>query len=86
MEELEKTQPLKFQHPDNIVLYGKTFSGETIFLLNLLFNANKLFKTKDGKEMKTIFYCYGSVWHLKFDILGKNGIAFFKGLPTGHIR
>lgn len=63
MEDLEKIQPLKFQHPGNIVFYGKTFSGKTTFLVNLLSNANKLFKTEDEKEIKKLFIVinlYGS--------------------------
>ena len=50
MEDLEKVQPLKFQHPGNIVLYGKKFSGKTTFLVNLLSNANKLFKSEVEKR------------------------------------
>lgn len=72
MEDLEKIQPLKFQHPGNIVFYGKTFSGKTTFLVNLLSNANKLFKTEDEKEIKKTVYRYKSVWQPRFDTLERN--------------
>ena len=38
LSDFERIEPIKFQHPGNIVLYGKTYSGKTTFLLNLLSN------------------------------------------------
>ena len=82
LSDFERIEPIKFQHPGNIVLYGKTYSGKTTFLLNLLSNANSQFKTPNDEPIKRIVYCYGSVWQDKFDILQQKGIIFNKGLPN----
>ena len=82
MDLTEKVPRFKFQHPGNIVLYGKSYSGKTTFLKNLLENAKNLFITEDGTEIQKIVYCYGSVWQDKFDKLKEIGVIFIKGLPS----
>ena len=82
LKDFEQIQPIKFQHPGNIVLYGKTYSGKTTFLLNLLSNADTQFNTPNGEPIKRIVYCYGSVWQHKFETLQQKGIIFNKGLPN----
>ena len=82
MGELETTSRFVFDHPINVVLYGKTYSGKTRFLIKTLLHVNELFKTKNGEKIRKIVYCYGSVWQNEFDELKDAGVIFFKGLPN----
>ena len=81
MELCERVASPKFTHPSNIGVYGNTGTGKTHFLYSLLSNANLYFSTKDGKSIKKIVYCYGSVWQPIFSRMEERGIILHKGLP-----
>ena len=70
----------QFYHPAYVCISGQSYSGKTIFLLQVLSNVSSYFDT-DSRPFKKIVYYYGSQWQAIFETFQALGVTFHAGLP-----
>ncbi len=75
------TGRILFKENSSFIICGRSGSGKTTFIFELLKNIDNMFTNEDNREI-FILYCYGS-WQPMFDLMKKQipNIYFYKGLP-----